>query len=505
VTIPLNDLLVSLKWEEEGAEIPARARAQLLQLANAQAVLQGAAPGGTPGAVLRAGAGRNPFQTEWATTSQILQAMSRDAAKAGGAVTQLTNATIGGARSTGVMRMALTGLAIQATGTSGPVGRLASGLLLFAGGSSLVLGVTAGIAIIATAYQLLTKDTREAAAAQEKLREKLTASAEARRTARTPETEQITLEQEQRRARFAELNALIATRRTQIVGTVGAQRFGFETDDQALQRLLADDKELNDLYRERRQLGQDIRTETVSATDATKKEADELGRAADEARRLKLELMEIRQGAQAIARAGIRGGLTFPTDEAGVPFVSQESLLRGRRRAGAFTPPDFGAGGLGPAIPPLSFANIRRNQPRFVPPDVVGRGVDSLEVAQLVTASLLAGARGGGAGGILGAAGGLASGLSVLPGIGAAAAGPLGWIGFGLQAVSSVFGLFDNKEERRHRELIDALKRMGKEVGLERVMLIFTGPDGHQVRRSLAELEDTDAVERIPGPVGAQG
>jgi hypothetical protein len=52
---------------------------------------------------------------------------------------------------------------------------------------------------------------------------------------------------------------------------------------------------------------------------------------------------------------------------------------------------------------------------------------------------------------------------------------------------------------------LDKLERMAREVGLERVTVVFTGPDGHQVRRSLAELEDSDAVERVPGPVGAQG
>jgi len=508
VTIPLNDLLVSLKWKEEGAEIPARARAQLLQLTTAQAALQGDAPGGTPAAVLRAGAGRNPFQTEWATTSQILQAMTRDAAKAGGAVTQLTNASVGGTRGTFGLRTALTGLAIQATGTSGPVGRLASSLLLFGGGSALVLGVAAGVGIIATAYQLLTKETREAAAAQEKLREKLAASAEARRAARTPETEQIAREQEQRRARFGELNQLITGRRAgltaQLSPTDSRRRLG-ESMETFLAREIAGDEHLNRLYKERRELGRDLLSDTVSAADAAKTEADERKRAADEARRLKLELMEMGEITRSIARASIRGGLSFLTDDAGVPFVSQESLLRGRGRAGAFTPPDFGAGGLGPAVSPLTFANIRRNVPRFVAPDTGGRGVDSLEVAQLISASLLSAGRGGGAGGILGAAGGLASGLSGLEGVGKAAAGPLGWAGLGLSALSSVFGLFDTKEERRHRELIDTVKRLGKEVGLERVTVVFTGPDGHQVRKTLAELEESDAVERVPGPVGAGG
>lgn len=71
--------------------------------------------------------------------------------------------------------------------------------------------------------------------------------------------------------------------------------------------------------------------------------------------------------------------------------------------------------------------------------------------------------------------------------------------------LGTVFSLFNNDEERRHRQLVDAVQKLGKEVGLDRVTIVFTGPDGHQIRRSLAELEEGDAVERVPGPVGATG
>jgi hypothetical protein len=516
MTIPLNDLLVKVKWEEEGAQVPERVRAQLLQLANLQAALlgPGAAPGAPAGAPLRAGAGRNPFQSEWASTSQILQAMARDAERARGAVTGLGTAALGGARGTSIMRTALTGLAIQATGTSGPVGRLASGLLLFAGGSGLVLGVAAGIGIIATAYQLLTRETREATAAQEKLREKLAASAEARRTARTPETEQIALEQEQRRTRFAELNTLIADRQRFLRSIVPNVRrtADAETEQQALARLLAGDQKLNALYAERRLLGRDLVSDGVSAADAAKKEADERTRSADEARRLKLELLEIAAGAQSIARTSIRGGLSFLTDETGVPFVSQESLLRGRRRAGVFTPPEFGAGGLGPSVAPLTFANIRRNVPRFVAPDTGGRGVDSLEIAQLVAASLLSAAHGG-AGGILGAVGGLASGLRGLSGIvGTAAVGPLGWIGLGSSLLSSLFGgLFGGHrgvtiEEFSERAL--AQQRQARE-GLDRFTLQIisasTGELLEEIQYELGRRSRLDRVVRVPRGVILRG
>lgn len=90
-----------------------------------------------------------------------------------------------------------------------------------------------------------------------------------------------------------------------------------------------------------------------------------------------------------------------------------------------------------------------------------------------------------------------------------AAAGPVAMInplaGAITAGVGTIFSLFDHSEEKRHRELLDAVEKMGKEVGLDRVTLIFTGPDGHQIRKSLAELEEGDAVERVPGPVGAGG
>jgi len=52
---------------------------------------------------------------------------------------------------------------------------------------------------------------------------------------------------------------------------------------------------------------------------------------------------------------------------------------------------------------------------------------------------------------------------------------------------------------------MEKLEKLAQEVGLERVTVVFTGPDGHQVRKTLAELESSDAVERVPVAVGASG
>jgi hypothetical protein len=168
VTIPLNDLLVSLKWTEEGTQIPEHAKAQFAELAAAQAALV-AGPGAGMGGRL---GGPNQFQSGWASSSQILAQMARDAGNSTRAVTQLSSATMGAERAAvshvrglNFLRTAMTGVALEATNTAGPLGRLASAALLFAGGSGLVLGVAAGVAVIVGGYNQLHKAAFEAAQA----------------------------------------------------------------------------------------------------------------------------------------------------------------------------------------------------------------------------------------------------------------------------------------------------------------------------------------------------
>jgi hypothetical protein len=57
-----------------------------------------------------------------------------------------------------IVRTAMAELAFQATGTAGPVGRIAEGLLMFGAGSTTVLGAAAGIGLIAGAYKLASAD-----------------------------------------------------------------------------------------------------------------------------------------------------------------------------------------------------------------------------------------------------------------------------------------------------------------------------------------------------------
>ncbi len=64
-------------------------------------------------------------------------------------------------RATHLLRTGLTGLAVEATGASGPVGHLAQSLLLFGGGATAVLGVAAAIGVLGLAYEKLTEKSRE--------------------------------------------------------------------------------------------------------------------------------------------------------------------------------------------------------------------------------------------------------------------------------------------------------------------------------------------------------
>lgn len=82
--------------------------------------------------------------------------------RAGRAMGGLTMASGQSNRALGILRNGMVGLATQATGTVGPIGKLAQGLLMFGGGSGLVLGVAAGIGAIALAYNAFTRDAREA-------------------------------------------------------------------------------------------------------------------------------------------------------------------------------------------------------------------------------------------------------------------------------------------------------------------------------------------------------
>ncbi len=73
-----------------------------------------------------------------------------------------------------------------------------------------------------------------------------------------------------------------------------------------------------------------------------------------------------------------------------------------------------------------------------------------------------------------------------------------------IQGIGSIFSVFDRSEERRHRENIDVLRRIAREVGLERQTFIVVDGNGN-VLQELHRLEEHDAVTRVPAAVGARG
>jgi hypothetical protein len=78
------------------------------------------------------------------------------------------------------VRAGLQAIAIQASGTSPAIGQIVSGLLLLGPGSAAVLGAAAGIAVLATAMNLLEKEATESRKATDDLIEQLRQAERAR-------------------------------------------------------------------------------------------------------------------------------------------------------------------------------------------------------------------------------------------------------------------------------------------------------------------------------------
>jgi hypothetical protein len=178
--------------------------------------------------------------------------------------------------------------------------------------------------------------------------------------------------------------------------------------------------------------------------------------------------------------------------------VRRANEATGRLRLGPLTQSELALHQLTPgALIPIRFGgrvvdprNLPEATQRTMAPDAGGFKMTP-EFAIMSSMALLQGAQGGAAG-LFGAASGPLAMINPLAG--AISAG-----------LGGIFSLFDNSEEKRHRELLRTIEKLGEEVGLDRVTVVFTGPDGHQVRKALSELEEGDAVERVPGPVGAGG
>lgn len=359
------------------------------------------------------------------------------------------SATGSARRGTQLMRVGFEQLAMKATGLTGPLGKVVTSLGLMGAGGPVTLGVLAGVGAIALVYQGMTRDAREAQKATDDLIASL---------------DKMGAHAQVLAARIKLGRAQTATGEGQGAGGVGSQflsdisggLFGVSGPEQSERRKRAVAAAQNELAAAQ----QHAANVEAAAQRRRNAELQKQAEITERVRRVNEDLARLRLG----------------------PLTQSELTLH-RLTPGAQIPIRFGGRVVDPRN--LPEATQRTTAPA---PD---RFKMTPEFAIMSSMALLQGAQGGPAGLFGAAAGPLAM---INPLAGAISAG-----------IGGIFSLFDNAEERRHRQLVDTIKKLGQEVGLERVTVIFTGPDGHQVRKSLAELEEGDAVERVPGPVGAGG
>jgi len=172
MTAPGGDAIFRLRWEQENARVPEQARAQLVGLSAAQRTLNQTS---SAGAAVMGNFAR--------TTGQGTVAFQGFGEQAKKVATQSEEA----GRGLSHVQRAMSVLAFEATGTSGPVGHLANALLLFGTGGMVTLTVAAGLAVIAAGYQLVTKDAREATESHQKFLDKLHETV----AARVPEQDKL--------------------------------------------------------------------------------------------------------------------------------------------------------------------------------------------------------------------------------------------------------------------------------------------------------------------------
>lgn len=360
-------------------------------------------------------------------------------------LTKWTSATVTGKRGTMMLQQGLQQLAFQATGVSGPVGKLSSGLLMIGAGGGAALAAAAAVGSLALAIRGLTADTRDTTRAQEEMLDSLGKLSQHGKIVAA----QIRIDQINRELREPTLGEKLKIVGSAFIGPAFGGQSIFE--------------HWEELKRERAQLlgviGAAGGRVSQQESDLARRRAD---KAAEDARRRSLARVIPDTGQS----ARVMGEQLFQRDQAAMReklFIDITRMEAGMFR---FAKP--------PEVEPAE------ERFKFTP-----------EFGVMSAAALLQGAQSGAAG-LLGAAAGPVAMINPLAG--AITAG-----------IGGIFSLFDNSEERRHRALLDKLDKLGQEVGLDRVTIVFTGPDGHQIRKSLAELEEGDAVERVPGPVGAGG
>ena len=359
--------------------------------------------------------------------------LSAGLAKANASLNQFTRSGPGARVGMRAIQQGAQALAFSAAGLAGPMGRVAAGLLQIGGGNAVVLGAVAGLGAVALAYNLLTKESREAAEAEKKHREELLASARARAAAATPQTRVIGGQTGDARSLLDDANARRAQRVAFLTSTA---HLGIEP----LAELLANDAELRKIDTERADLSLIIALNRGASARAGEDEANASERELEARRALRLEAIQFLQTTIQLEKGGV---------------------FQGVRRG--FTAPGFGGAGLGLGGTPTTFGNIRANVPRFVAPDDPAVKRDWLKSGQIIATGFFQAVQAfqqGGPGGILGGFGALANAGSQVEGISKGLGSALSVAGFVTTAAGAVLSLFDRKsdereraEERRHEEL----------------------------------------------------
>jgi hypothetical protein len=366
-------------------------------------------------------------------------------------------------------------LGLGAVGASGKLGQM--GFALASLGGPAALTTVAGVGLIAGAFRLMTLEATRTAEATKKAEEALVDLVDSPRLrvleqiigpSEEPEKGfQGQLEAAQ--ARLAELQA------PKPGGGAGGRPETLGTPEQiiAQQRTIA--RLTDDLSHARIKLAKITAGMTEDATAAATRRAKEEERIFNEGTRALIEAANRRREAIYGTAPRELGVTTQRTMAQILSSVYGPGRLRRTVPLEYAVPAEgtFDTGGRLPTAP--------------------GQGLDAAALMSSLFA--LIGSSRGGTGGALAGLGGVAT--AALP------ASPL--VGVVLSGLGGMFSLFDHSEDRRTDRIVQAIDRMAKEVGLERVTVVFTGPDGHEIRRALSELESSDAVQRVPAPAGAAG
>lgn len=391
--------------------------------------------------------------------------LSAGLAKANAGLQQLGKSGPGARSGLRAVEMGARSLAFEAAGLQGPLGRIAAGLLQLGGGSALVLGVVAGVGAIALAYRALTADSRAAAEEQAKLRDELVRTAAQRAAGLIPETQQIGSNVATARAELARLN------RERSAVVLALSKAGGAGSQQDIELGISD--KLRKIDEDRAKFSATINQNRRAAVPAAEREADASERSARAAREEALARAQINLERD-IALGRLRTVLPLLGGGTGLPKLE---------------------GGLGPAFKPEKFApreffvqDLVKEAGKVRPP-----APDPARLAAEAVA-LLGAMKQGGIGNILGGVGGGLSALSGLKGLGGLE--PFGIIG---TALGGVFNLFDNSEERRHKELVKALTDLRPIMEATRAAVYLvdsrTG-ETRQLQYAIGRREDRDAIDR---------